>query len=122
MSLISLLQESIERWNQWRSEHPNKPCNLEGEDLSEGYFFEGDFSGVNLRGANLRRACLIGADLRWADLTGADLTGAYLGEANLYGASLDKADFTGASLERVDLRRVRGLSPQLAYNYRAQQA
>lgn len=122
MARISLLKESIERWNQWRSEHPTKPCNLEGEDLSEGYFFEGDFSGVNLRGAKLRRACLIGADLRWADLTGADLSGAYLGEANLYGASLDKADFTGASLERVDLRRARGLSSQLASDYQAQQA
>lgn len=121
MNLVELLKENVEYWNQWRLEHPNKPCSLEEQDLSEGYFFEGDFSGVNLRGAKLRRACLIGADLRWADLRGADLSGAYLGEANLYGASLENADFTGASLERADFRRVRGLSEALADAYHAQQ-
>ncbi|MGC1306842.1 MAG: pentapeptide repeat-containing protein [Phormidesmis sp.] len=112
MNLKALLEESIEQWNQWRSQHPEEPCNLEGYDLSNGYFYEGDFSGADLRGANLRRACLIGADMRWADLRGADLSGAYLEEANLYGASLDNANLTGASLERADLRRARGLSLQ----------
>ncbi|MEL6775789.1 MAG: pentapeptide repeat-containing protein [Cyanobacteria bacterium J06597_16] len=121
MARISLLKESIERWNQWRWEHPNKPCSLEGQDLSRGYFFEGDFSGANLRGAKLSGACLIGADLRWADLTGADLRGAYLGEANLYGASLADANFTGANLERANLNRARGVSSQLVKAYNAQQ-
>lgn len=106
MDPIDLLRESIESWNQWRSLHPQAPCSLAGEDLSDGYFFEGNFSEVNLRGAKLQRACLIGADFRWADLRGADFTGAYLGEATFYGANLKGADFTGASLERTDLRRV----------------
>lgn len=115
MSFIRLLlDESVETWNQWRVENPNAPCSLAGEDLSSGYFYEGDFSGANLQGVNLQRACLIGADLRWADLRGANLNGAYLDEANLYGANLTDAEFTGASLERANLRRVHWFGKQVA--------
>lgn len=109
-----LIEDGVDSWNQWRAANPHRPCRLEGQDLSGGYFFEGDFSGVNLRGANLQRACLIGADLRWADLRGANLSGAYLDEANFYGANLNDATFTGASLERVNLRRVHWLGKQMS--------
>ena len=111
--VLLLLEENIERWNQWRADYPNVPCSLEGEYLSGGYFFGGNFSGVNLRKADLRRACLIGADFRWADLRGADLRGAYLDEANFYGANLNDADFSGTSLNRADLRRVHWLGKQV---------
>lgn len=113
-SIQLLLEGRIERWNQWRAGNPQQPCSLEGQDLSQGYFYEGDFSGVNLRRANLQRACLIGADFRWADLRGANLSGAYLDEANFYGANLSGAAFTGASLERVNLCRVHWLGKQVA--------
>ena len=114
MDFMALLDAGVDRWNQWRSLHPTVPCTLAGKDLSGGYFFECDLSGVNLQGANLQRACLIGADLRWADLTGADLRGAYLGEANFYGAKLNDTDFTDASMERADLRRVHRAGRQMA--------
>ncbi len=115
MSFIRLLlDESVDNWNQWRAENPNTPCSLAGEDLSLGYFYEGDFSGANLRGVNLQRACLIGADLRWADLRGAKLNGAYLDEANFYGANLTDAEFVGASLDRANLRRVHWFGKQIA--------
>ena len=109
-----LLEDGVDSWNQWRAANPHDPCRLEGQDLSGGYFFEGDFSGINLRGANLQRACLIGADLRWADLQGANLSGAYLDEANFYGANLNDATFTGASLERANLLRVHWLGKQVS--------
>ncbi len=109
-----LLEDGVDSWNQWRTDNPHSPCSLEDQELSGGYFFEGDFSGVNFRGANLQRACLIGADLRWADLRGANLSGAYLDEANFYGANLNDATFTGASLERVNLRRVHWLGKQMS--------
>ena len=107
MTHLDLLESGIEHWNQWRLEvkdNPDEPCDLSGQNLSRGYFFEGDFSGIVLKGANLKRACLIGADLSGADLTNADLTGAYLGDANLYGANLSNANFTKANLERANLQ------------------
>ncbi|MGB3768967.1 MAG: pentapeptide repeat-containing protein, partial [Phormidesmis sp.] len=94
----------IDSWNQWRSHHPNEAIDLSHQDLSHGYFFEGNLQNVNLKGANLQRACLIGANLAGVDLTGADLTGAYLGDANLTGANLSQADLTDANLDRTDLR------------------
>lgn len=108
-----LLKEGVERWNQWRADHPNVPCNLEGACLVGGYFFEVDFSGLNLKSADMRRACLIGADFRWADLRGADLRGAYLDEANFYGANLTGAKFEHTSLERANLQRVHWLGKQV---------
>jgi len=57
-----------------------------------------DFSGVNLRGANLHRANLCGADLSWANLCGADLSWANLRGANLCEANLREADLRGANL------------------------
>lgn len=111
---LALLDAGIERWNQWRASHPNEVCTLEGQDLSHGYFFEGNFRNVNLRGANLQRACLVGADLRGADLSNADLTGAYLGDANLHGADLHNTDLSKANLERADMRRTHLAGTRLA--------
>ncbi|MGB3300521.1 MAG: pentapeptide repeat-containing protein [Phormidesmis sp.] len=117
MNLFDLLKDKengIEGWNHWRRIHPGLICDLAGENLSHGYFFEADFRRVNLKGANLQRACLIGSDLRGADLSGADLTGAYLGEANLYGANLSYANLSKANLDRADLRCANLLGTQIA--------
>jgi uncharacterized protein YjbI with pentapeptide repeats len=59
----------------------------------------GGLHGVDLHGADLRRADLSSADLRRADLSGADLTGATLSRA-----ILDGADLGGATLSRANLR------------------
>jgi hypothetical protein len=53
-----------------------------------------DFTGRDLRGANLRGANLSGADFERANLCG----------ANLRGANLFKVDFKDANLTRADLR------------------
>ena len=102
---LSLLETGIEHWNQWRRLHPHHPIDLTEQDLSHGYFFEGNLRGANLQGANLQRACLIGADLQGADLQGADLQGAYLGDANLRGANLSQANLKDANLDRANLQR-----------------
>lgn len=103
MDFVALLAEGVERWNGWRSHHPNIPCMLAGADLSNGYFFECDFKGVDLSGANLSRACLIGADFRWSNLAGTDFSGAYLSEANLSGARLSNTNFINANMEKTTL-------------------
>ncbi len=105
MDYLSLLEGGIESWNQWRDRHPDEPCDLSGLDLSEGYFFEGNFSNVSFKGANLERACFIGANLQGANLSQTNLSGAYMGDANLYGADLSEAELTGANLNRADLRQ-----------------
>lgn len=114
MNHFTLLKSGIERWNQRRASQPTQAYSLAGQDLSDGYFYEGDFSGVDLSGADLRRACLIGANFRGADLSGADLSGAYLSDANLCGANLSAANLTGANLERADLREANLLNAQIA--------
>ncbi len=114
MNQLTLLKSGIERWNQRRAGQLTQSYSLAGQDLSDGYFFEGDFRGVDLSGANLRRACLIGADFRGANLSGADLSGAYLSDATLCGANLSDANLTGANLERADLREANLLNAQIA--------
>lgn len=114
MNQLIRLKNGIEDWNRWRLSHAEVICDLAGEDLSHGYFFEGNFSRANLRGASLQRACLIGADLRCADLSGADLTGAYLGDADLGGANLSYANLTNANLDRANLQGANLLGTQIA--------
>ncbi|MGC1310595.1 MAG: pentapeptide repeat-containing protein [Phormidesmis sp.] len=106
MDYEALLAQGIEYWNQWRADYPDEPCDLSGADLSEGYFFEGDFRGVVLKGANLQRACLIGADFRGANLNNANLSGAYAGDANLRGATLCYANLKDTNFHQADLRQI----------------
>ncbi|MGB5916100.1 MAG: pentapeptide repeat-containing protein, partial [Phormidesmis sp.] len=97
-SLLTLLKSSVNRWNQWRLRHPGEPCCLAGVDLSKGYFYEADFSSVDLSGANLSRACLIGANFQNANLTGANLSNAYVNSADFRGAVLEGAQLAGANV------------------------
>ena len=72
---------------------------LKGADLALA-----EFSGYDLRGANLFYANLYGADLRRADLRDADLCHATLYGADLRWADLRDADLGSAHLYRSDLR------------------
>ena len=114
MNHLNLLKNDVEGWNRWRLSHAEVICDLAGEDLSHGYFFEGNFNRANLKGAILRRACLPHSDLRSADLSGADLTGAYLGDADLGGANLSHANLTDANLDRANLQGANLLGTQIA--------
>ncbi len=76
-----------------------------------------DYSGIDLRWADLddvdlRGARLRGADLRGASLRGADLRGADLSNARLSTAELQGADLGGARLASTELRKavLRGAS------------
>ena len=68
-----------------------------------------DLYGANLKRADLRGVDLEGADLRRADLRGADLEGANLRGANLGGADLGGADLRGANLYGVNLTFTKGI-------------
>src|SRR2546423_376717 len=98
---LKLLKQSVDTWNQWRTDHPEEMIDLSYADLSRA-----DLSGANLTGANLRTANLIYARLRTANLTRADLSGATLTRADLSGATLSEVN-----LSRANLRDVTGITP-----------
>lgn len=100
---LELIEQGVDAWNQWRVEHPD-----EYPELASAYLFEKSLQGINLRNANLSRACLIGANLAGADLTEANLSGVYANNADLQGACLAAANlhdgnFIEANLTRADL-------------------
>lgn len=74
-----------------------------------------DFSGLNLRRANLSNVNLVGADLRratlhWAALVGANLRRANLSNANLRRARLNNANLEGAILTGATLEGATGIA------------
>jgi uncharacterized protein YjbI with pentapeptide repeats len=120
---VAILKQGVDAWNKWRGENPDiRP------DLSKA-----DFSGRDLRNANLSGARLIGTDLDNADLSGAclidtdldtanlshavlvgaecssetDFSGARLVYANFSGLTLNGVRFINANLNRADLSRAR---------------
>ena len=110
---LSLLQNNVEEFNQWRSTIPDQRpdlsgANLVGANLPWANLFRASLSGadlvgVNLSEANLTKASLSGANLSKASLSGADLSKASLSRANLYRANLPGATLTGAKLTRANL-------------------
>ena len=66
------------------------------EDWSYTSHIGKDLRGINLSGANLKRAVFDGADLEGADLSGADMRRASFKGANLMKAAFDNADMRDA--------------------------
>jgi uncharacterized protein YjbI with pentapeptide repeats len=90
---IERLKQGVERWNKWRTEHPNEHIDLSGANLS----------GANLSGANLSWADLSGADLSEIDLWYANVSEAALSRADLSRSNLLSTNFSGANLSRANL-------------------
>lgn len=78
-----------------------------GEALRAGTAQLATVTGLDLQGANLRRAPLGGLTLEGADLRGADLRGAQCQGTRFVGADLDGADGTRATLVRADFTGAR---------------
>ena len=95
---LAILMQGVEAWNRWSEEMADIP------DLRGASLFGGNFPGMNLRCALLRRANLGRANLRGADLFGAHLRGASLTGADLSGANVQRASLDGAEFRRTNLR------------------
>ncbi|MEM6867418.1 MAG: pentapeptide repeat-containing protein [Cyanobacteria bacterium P01_C01_bin.121] len=104
-SPLTILENGIDCWNRWRAATENAPCSLSGQDLSGGYFFEGNFRNVDLSGASLKRSCFIGADFTGANLQNADLSNAYVDKANFDKAILVGIDLTGTNTSTANFRQ-----------------
>ena len=111
-------QCNIENYRDFISKPGVHKCDLESEILKDKYLFDmmespldypfANFSGANLRFAELREANLPGADFSKADLTGAilivaNLTGANFTGADMVGVNLYRANLTGADFRGADL-------------------
>lgn len=121
---IEWFLKGVDSWNKRRQEEPFKPDfeganiselpgthvnSFEGVNLSNGFFHHTNFSGLNLKGADLRNSQLSGAILEGVDLSGAilieaDLYNAVLSKANLRGVKACKASFNSADLSGADLQ------------------
>jgi uncharacterized protein YjbI with pentapeptide repeats len=85
---VTLIQQGVADWNQWRADSRNVVPDLVGASLR----------GLDLTGANLGETDLKGADVRGTILSHACLIGADLTAANMFKAVLDNADLNGAEL------------------------
>ena len=136
---LEILNQGVEVWNNWRSEHATvKPdlshAGLNSADLRDANLMFAVLIGADLRNANamgasfnraelrfarfinsnLRGADLSIVDLREADLTGADLIGATMLGASLNATILNGANFknvhlSAAMFANIDLSEVKGL-------------
>jgi uncharacterized protein YjbI with pentapeptide repeats len=111
---LEQLRKGVERWNTWRSEHPDEPVDLARANLTRADLTRADLAGANLTRANLTEANLAGANFTEANLAGADLTRANLTQADLAGANLTRADLTRADLTEADLTRANLTEANLA--------
>lgn len=80
-------------------------ADLPGEILTARILDEIDFTGANLRRANLRQASAADAAFFAADLSGADLTLIRAPRADFRGAVLSGARLNSAVLDGADMRR-----------------
>jgi TIR domain/Pentapeptide repeats (8 copies) len=106
---LEILNQGVEKWNQWLMDNPEVIPDLGGAVLRGA-----KLRGADLREADLSRATLIGADLRGANLSGAKLERANLIRASISGAILKDTNLKEAGVGRTtfgdnDLSLVNGL-------------
>jgi uncharacterized protein YjbI with pentapeptide repeats len=106
---LTMIEQGVEIWNQWRAEKNPNFLDLSGVEFTDEAYLVGanlewvNLSGTRLRLAELREARFSGAKLNGADLTEADLSWCDFRETNLCRAVLRDADLNGANLNGADL-------------------
>ena len=112
---LSLLQQGVATWNEWRETYSEVLPDLRGAQLSGA-----DLCTVNFSKANLARADLQGAILAEANLREAQLPWTLLSDANLQHADLTHAtgllagQLAGANVAGAQLPEEIRLFPELA--------
>jgi hypothetical protein len=121
---LTILEQGVEKWNQWRKETPDTTPELTWADLSRARLNKINLSNTDLTSADMFAAVLSEADLSgaklsgtnlsWANLSNVNFSGAMLNAAKLNGANLNEADFSHAEVGYTtfgenDLRVVKGL-------------
>lgn len=109
-SLLGVLSEGVESWNNWRREHPNAVLGLGGLQIVNQDLSFIDFSACSLPGSDFSGCKLFRVNLgpnsqrsEGGTLTVSPLT--YLEDSKFVGAVLDEVDLTGAILTGASFRR-----------------
>jgi uncharacterized protein YjbI with pentapeptide repeats len=90
---ISLLEQGVSIWNEWRENNANILPNLQEANLSNMDLRNANFSNLNLTKTNFYNSDLNNVDLRNANLENANFRGANLNDANFEGANIDYVIF-----------------------------
>ena len=98
-----ILRQGVGVWNAWRSQSPDIQPDLSGVELKGARLRRINLSGTILSGAKLQRAVLSKANLTGADLSGAYLRAAYFRQADLSGANLQHANLKYAMMVATNL-------------------
>lgn len=99
---LTILEQGVEKWNQWRLENPEiEP------DLSEANLVKANLNGVDLSKANLRATIAIDASLAFSNLSRAKLVEADLSKAELVAVLFNEADLNRATLNNAKLKGAR---------------
>ena len=106
---VEILEQGVEAWNKWRSEHHSTQPDLSfaaliGADLNYANLYAARLVRIDLKGVSLYRANLKSADLNGANLVDTHLTAANLSNAHLNNAQLNNANLTEANLNNTNLR------------------
>ena len=95
-------EEFLKRYND--GERDFSGIEIRDADLSNISLYEAILRGAKLINVDLNRVCFYQADLSEADLSGCNLSNASLTKANLTKADLSDANLTEANLQEANLR------------------
>ncbi len=95
-------EEFLKRYND--GERDFSGIEIRYADLSNISLYEAILRGAKLINVDLNRVCFYQADLSEADLSGCNLSNASLTKANLTKADLSDANLTEANLQEANLR------------------
>jgi hypothetical protein len=104
---LSILNQGVEVWNNWRKENPNAEIDLSKTSLKRKFLQNFDLSGANLSVTDFSEADLAWADLSEANLFKANLYLADLYETDLRGANLVDATLVGAHMVRTKIEKAK---------------
>jgi uncharacterized protein YjbI with pentapeptide repeats len=121
---VTILNQGVEAWNEWRQENHATIPDLRGVDLSKQKLDKANFSDVNFEKfkneekiiltasfnrSSLRNADFSRANLKRSNFSGADLSNATLDDANLFcaemiGTTLNEATLRGSILSEAAIK------------------
>ena len=119
---LTILEQGVEVWNQWRAENPGIRIDLRGAKLRHKQLDHINLAKADLKNANLSFTRLKGANLAFANLENAilsfaNLAGAKLSATNLGNAYLEDAVLTNAKLQGANLKNARLTNSDLTSAY-----
>ncbi len=100
---LTILEQGVKVWNEWRRQYPGIMPDLDGYNMSGAILNEINFFGADLSNVELNGADLTHADIRHAFINNANLNHANLSEATLATSQISETALAQANLRDADL-------------------